>query len=188
MTDSSSLHDPGGHSRFKVPDHIKSYGVFSDCGRYRWILKRTWNYQVPRLLVIGMNPSVADLVYDDPTVRKECVFAENWGYGGIVKCNVCDYRATDPKDLLALNLRIQTTGNLDTLRIAIASHQDILIAWGNLHPRISHLTDPVMEMLQPRRYTLWCLGKTKAGNPRHPLYLSLKTERQLFYERNPDEG
>ena len=48
---------------------VKATAIFSDCGRYRYLLKRCWT-EGPISVFIGLNPSTADADSDDATVRK----------------------------------------------------------------------------------------------------------------------
>ncbi|MES2137565.1 MAG: DUF1643 domain-containing protein [Pseudomonadota bacterium] len=50
---------------------------------------------------VMLNPSTADAVQDDPTIRRCIGFAKAWGKGGIVVINLFAFRATNPKDMLA---------------------------------------------------------------------------------------
>jgi hypothetical protein len=177
------INDTKVQSLYPVPEDTRSYTVFSDCGRYKWLIKRSWNYSLPRLLVIGAVPGLADRNHDDPLLRKECDFARQWGYGGIYKCNVSDYNVADPKDLIRTGVTKNTVGNVDTLRIGIAAHKDVLVAWGNLDPRLAGVLEPVLELLDSSLANLYCLGLTKSGNPKQALHLSLKTERQTYERR-----
>ena len=73
--------------------------ILSDCGAYRYELRRTWDDQLPVLLWIGLNPSTADHLHDDPTNRRIADFSRRWGYGGYVLANLFAYRSPDPKAL-----------------------------------------------------------------------------------------
>ena len=56
--------------------------IMSDCGAYRYELRRIWDSSLPILLWVGLNPSTADHINDDPTNRRIAGFSKNWGYGG----------------------------------------------------------------------------------------------------------
>ena len=71
----------------------------SDCGQYRYMLKRIWEQGKPLVLFICLNPSTADVEQDDPTVRKCISLARDLGYGGLIMANLFAFRATKPKDL-----------------------------------------------------------------------------------------
>ena len=48
---------------------------------------------------IGLNPSTADEVKNDPTVRRCIIFAKDVGFGGMVMLNAFAYRATDRNEM-----------------------------------------------------------------------------------------
>src|SRR5689334_322706 len=73
--------------------------VISDCGRYRYLLRRAWDHTRPRCLLIMLNPSTADAEIDDPTIRSCIRLAKENGYGSFEVVNIFSFRATDPKDL-----------------------------------------------------------------------------------------
>lgn len=76
---------------------MQTKAYLSECRQYRYWLTRIWNHALPMLAVIGVNPSTADEVENDPTIRKCMGFAERLGFGGLLMINVAAYRATDPK-------------------------------------------------------------------------------------------
>lgn len=73
--------------------------AFSRCGRYRWWLSRRWRQNAPALLFIGLNPSSADGLRDDPTLRRLVGFADGWGYGAIEVLNLFAWISADPTEL-----------------------------------------------------------------------------------------
>ena len=40
--------------------YLENDAVLSDCGKYRYLLRRTWDHGQPRALLIMLNPSTAD--------------------------------------------------------------------------------------------------------------------------------
>src|SRR4029453_6824497 len=69
--------------------------------RWRYALWRTWQPDLGYVMFIGLNPSTADEIDDDPTVRGCRNFAAPWGYGGIYMMNIFAYRATLPEVMKA---------------------------------------------------------------------------------------
>lgn len=138
---------------------------FSKCRRWRYVLTRTWNTNLPPLAVIGLNPSAADEGKDDPTVRRCQCYARRWGFGGLVMLNLFGYRATEPADLKAAADPVGP-GNNAALRRETASRR-VLVAWG-VNGAYRDRAAVVLAMLGHR--DLVCLARTKDGSPRHPLY------------------
>ncbi len=72
--------------------------VLSDCGTYRYLLRRTWDHGKPRALVVMLNPSTADAEVDDATIRSLVRLLRD-SYGSFEVVNVFAFRSTDPKRL-----------------------------------------------------------------------------------------
>jgi len=138
---------------------------FSDCRTWRYILWRTWDDRLPVVAFIGLNPSTADEMNDDPTVRRCCGFAKAWGFGGIYMLNLFAFRATDPKKMKEAPDPIGPEND-----IAISIHAfkagKVVFCWGN-HGAFMGRGKAVMEKIHPAEV----FGFTKQGEPKHPLYL-----------------
>lgn len=180
MSLSSQQHNPGGKVRLQVDLAIQSNAHFSPCGRYRPWLTRVWDSDLSSIMFVGMNPSTADHTVDDPTVRKECHFAKSWGYGGLIKFNVMDYRATNPKQLLTPGLCVRSDENLTLLAQHLAAVDVVVAAWGNLAPSLRHYADDVISLLKNSRVRVLCLGYNKDRSPKHPLYLKNTSQPMPF--------
>jgi hypothetical protein len=157
----------------------------SDCGYYRWWLRRCWQPRRPELLFIGLNPSRADAERDDPTLRRLLGFARRWGHGSLTVVNlfarispspVALRRCADPvgaandrwiRQALADILAAQA-GPVGTVGGAGPA---IWLGWGN-GGRWRGRQDAVLDGLRPWGVEgqLGCLGLTAGGQPRHPLY------------------
>ncbi|MCL5098512.1 MAG: DUF1643 domain-containing protein [Candidatus Omnitrophica bacterium] len=144
------------------------HAVFSPCRQWRYELWRRWGSD-PYCMFIGLNPSTADEVNDDPTVRRCIRFARQWGYGALCMTNIFAWRATDPADMKAVPDPVGP-GNDAALKRGAAGAGIVIAAWGN---HGSHLgrDKEVLAMLS----NLHCLKHTKTGAPGHPLYLRATT-------------
>ncbi len=171
MTRAEDRHDPGGKVRIKVADEVRGDALFSPCGRYRLLLSREFPDGRGTALWIGMNPSTAAADVDDPTVRRESDYTRAWGYRRFVKANVMDWRATRPQDLLAEGTAPRSADNLAVIRAQAAEADLVMLAFGALHPRLRHFADETVAALRADGRPLFCLGLTKNGAPRHPLYM-----------------
>lgn len=168
-------HDPGGKVRIKLRDGMRGDAEFSICGKYRTVLTRRWDNGlcgwIPFMLWVGMNPSTAEADVDDPTIRREIGFTERLGYYAYVKCNVLDYRATNPKSLLDDGVVPCSPKNHRTIR-QLADEADLVVAaWGVLPKPLRHHAVALENDLRGDGVSLLCLGKTKDRAPRHPLYV-----------------
>lgn len=149
---------------------------FSPCRTWRYALWRTWSDGDGHVMFIGLNPSTADETNDDPTVRRCIGFARAWGYGGIYMLNLFAFRATDPRSMKAAPAPIGPENNR-FLRMYYEEAGIAIAAWG-AHGAFMR-RDELVALLLPQ---LHCLGTTKDGHPRHPLYLR-STERPVPYAR-----
>lgn len=131
------------------------------------------------LNVIGLNPSTADEQADDPTIRRCVGFAKAWGLSGLVMTNLCAFRATDPK---ALNSADDPIGPENWDRVVQEAQEAgrVLAAWGADPMAVWAASHLVLRI--PRNLQIWCLGLTKHGQPRHPLYVHGATVPVVFRE------
>ncbi len=159
----------------------------SECGTYRWTLRRLWG-EGQVLTVCMFNPSEADHEVDDRTITLLMQLASNNGYGGILVVNGIPLRSSKPEEALAMlrwdethdwHARDRLQDNLALIN-AICSKpnpkgRDVLLAWGALADRTAYAADwfdTVLEEIEsalPEGGRLLCLGKTKSGQPIHPL-------------------
>ena len=173
-------HDPGGKSKLRMLPGHRGSAQFSSCGRYRHVLARQWddeNYS-PYIMFIGLNPSVATAHSDDPTIRKELAIARREGFHAYIKCNICDYRATNPRALLRPDILPRSDKNLDTIKAYANRAARIVVCWGAVHPTLQGFGLSTSRALKD--YQLWCLGITQDGSPCHPLYLKADAPLKLW--------
>ena len=147
-----------------------STGVYSDCERYRYALTRVWDAGGPRLLFIMLNPSKATERQNDPTVERCERRARLLGYGALRVMNIFAWRETNPKKLARAAEPVGAEN--DALLLAGLAWADCVIAGWGVHG--AHLgRGPAVEaLLRDAGADLYCLGLSKAGHPRHPLYIA----------------
>lgn len=151
--------------------------IFSECGTYRYRLTRDDVERPGAVIFLMLNPSTADASLDDPTIRRCKGFAKSWGSAGLVVANLYALRATNPADLWLHADPIGPENNRHLMALA-DRHIDIVCAWGaNAKPE---RVDEVVQMLNVARARLWCLGTTKHGHPRHPLYVRGDTKLERW--------
>jgi hypothetical protein len=159
---------------------MKSDAIISPCEKYRYTLSRTWDEGLPVVCFVMANPSTADAENPDPTITRCINFSRAWGYGGLVVVNCFAFRATDPKDLLlARKGGVDVVGpeNDHHVRVALDGAGCTVAAWGALHKSLSFRVACVHGRLrQLAADRLVCLGLTKAGAPRHPLFVPAKAK------------
>jgi hypothetical protein len=156
---------------------IQRSAILSADGLHRYILTRTWSGEslvaVKPLGFVMLNPSTADANQDDPTIRRCSSFALREGFGGIEVANLFSWRATDPRDLAIAMTRdhqLSVSCSNEHLHYLAGRCPTIVLAWGALRCAwMRSRAEAVIEALEKSR--LVCLGRTKAGDPRHPLFV-----------------
>jgi len=150
--------------------------IFDPTGFYRYTLWRCWEPDGPKVLFIMLNPSTADGTRDDPTIRRCRRFAQTWGYGGVEIVNLFALRATHPRDLRRSDQPIGSA-NDGYVRAAVSEVARVVAAWGN-HGGWMGRDRTVLRQLVST--PLFCLGRTRSGQPYHPLYRRQDTPLQPF--------
>lgn len=123
-----------------------------------------------------LNPNNADAIRDDPTIRRCIGFARRWGFGSVDVVNLFAYRTVDPRRLARLRDPIGPENDRHLAR-ALRDADLVVCAWGATP--LAHARAAGLRKLLARRATL-CLGRTKRGAPRHPLYLRADTALRPF--------
>jgi hypothetical protein len=149
--------------------------ILSKCGKYRYYLERNFVPNVKkRVIFVMLNPSTADGILDDATIRRCIGFAKAWGYDGLGVVNLYAYRSTDPK---ALKNVIDPIGpdNTATILNVLTHNKDFVCAWGANASRAR--SEGVLSILRVGKANIYVLGLTKEGKPRHPLFMPASAER-----------
>lgn len=151
---------------------------FSGDGGYRNFLTRTWGEGAPAVWIM-LNPSTADAFDDDPTIRQCIGFTRRLApeAGGLTVVNLYSLRATDPAELWTHPDPVGPAGNYYLGSRAISGALDgrlVIAAWG-MHGARHGRGAQVATELTAAGVKLWCLGVTKDGHPKHPLYLAGET-------------
>jgi hypothetical protein len=141
---------------------------FDQSGAYRYHLGRAWDGGGRRAAFVLLNPSRADAERDDPTIRRCIAFARAWGFGGLDVVNLFAWRCPRPRDLRAAADPVGPGNDRRLLRTARAA--DLVVAgWGNAGSWLGR--DRTVGALLGGLGPVHCLGLTKQGRPRHPLYV-----------------
>ena len=175
--------------------------AFSSSGRYRWLLGRSWPTCASHvaadparhgLIFCGLNPSTADASRDDPTLRRLSAFARQWGYRRLVVVNLFALITPSPATLRRHQRPVGPANEavLDhwLKKWSLCSHWDLWFGWGAngcLRDRDRWLLDRAEALVVQRHKTggmgAFCLGRTRAGHPRHPLYLPAAAQPQPWF-------
>ena len=136
----------------------------SDCNRFRYKLWRIWDASKPLVMFMMMNPSTADSLQDDPTIRRCRNFAIDWGYGGFYVGNLYPYRSSNPKDLkTAPQIDSALIRNKSAIKEMADKCDKIVCAWGNAQAWPKDLLADFDN--------LYYIKLSSKGVPVHPLFL-----------------
>ncbi|NNK17163.1 MAG: DUF1643 domain-containing protein [Sulfitobacter sp.] len=156
-------------SRSHTKGDAPSTAVYSDCERYRYSLTRVWNPAGKRVLFVMLNPSTATEVENDPTVERCERRARHLGFGAFRVTNIFAWRATDPRDMRAAHDPVGPENDA-TLMDGADWADEIIAAWG-VHGAHKGRGPEVAQLLAQLDMPVFHLGLSKAGHPKHPLYL-----------------
>ncbi len=160
--------------------HIKgdapSTALYSDCDRYRYALTRVWDATAPRVMFVMLNPSKATEVQNDPTVERCERRARTLGFGGFRVTNLFAWRETDPHQMRRAPDPIGPDNDA-VLAEGAAWADQVIAGWGT-HGAHLERGAQVETLLRGTGCTLLHLGLTKAGHPRHPLYIAYAQQPQ----------
>ena len=154
-------------------DEVKSDAYISADQKYRYWLLRVWDSHLPIVANIGVNPSTAAHKTNDPTIRKDIGFTKRLGFGGLLKLNICAYRATDPRELRKAVDPVGEENSVQHLLKYIAEFKAtrVIAAWGkNGNYFVGRCEAVVREIPE-----LYCFGKNGDGTPCHTLMLPYST-------------
>jgi len=151
-----------------------STAVYSDCEKYRYSLVRTWDETQPKALFVMLNPSTATEVQNDPTVERCERRARTLGYGAFCVTNIFAWRDTDPKKMRAAADPVGPENDRTIDAFALWADQ-IICAWGTHGAHLDRGAQ-VETLLRGTGKELSHLGLSKAGHPKHPLYISYETQ------------
>lgn len=171
-----SGHKPPMIIRSHTKDDAPSTAVYSDCERYRYMLTRTWDPSGRKALFVMLNPSTATEVQNDPTVERCERRARTLGFGAFRVTNIFAWRDTDPKKMRAAADPVGPENDAAIAESADWADQ-VICAWGAHGEHLDRGAE-VERLLRATGQGLYHLGLTKAGHPKHPLYIS--------YEKQPE--
>lgn len=152
---------------------------FSPCRTWRTKLWRIWDRSKPPLAMGMLNPSDADEIDNDRTVGLQVKRAVRNGFGSLWVFNAHAYAETYPdqmKQRLAEGFDIVGPGNLAAVREIMIMVREaggmVCVGWG-VDGDIAGQDRVISALAAELSIQLHCVGTTKSGQPRHPLYVAL---------------
>lgn len=149
--------------------------IISEDLRYRYRLERRWADAGARATWVMLNPSVANGERDDPTIRACIRFSQREGCGSLVVVNLFGMIATYPSVLLVATDPMGH--NQAYLKQAVDEAELLIVAWGANGRNVPGVGVTARWLA---RSGAKCLGVTRDGHPRHPLYLRKDTPLRPF--------
>lgn len=159
---------------------LQPAAFLSPCEVYRyWLTRRdpVWLGRPP-LVVCMLNPSTANALVDDQTIRKLYGFASMLGRSGLVVVNAYAFRARDPR---AMKRAPDPVGPLNDAVLetvarlvrATMHRPEVVVAWGkHCEPARARAVAAIFERQSVARVSF---GRNLDGSPRHPLMLPYST-------------
>lgn len=162
-----------------------SGAIFSDSERrFRYALWRVWRPDDDKLLFIGLNPSTANNIKDDPTIRRLVGFAKSWGFGGLFVGNLFSLVTANPGNLWFSPSPEQPNGPNDVaLKRMRELSMKVLVGWGNEGRNAGTRPKEVLALVGD---PVFCLRTTIAGEPNHPLYMPLSSHLIPYVKASPN--
>ena len=142
---------------------------FSPDRTYRYLLTRRWDVMKPVMAWVMLNPSTADAFQVDPTINRCIGFAKREECGGIEIANLFALRATDPHALRSNEDPVGPDNDRMLADLAQLSPL-VVVAWG-AHVAAVDRAAAVADGFAKTGVQLRCLGTTRNGSPKHPLYV-----------------
>lgn len=152
-------------------DGVNAWARFSADRTRRYMLGRRWTNQPGSLLFVMLNPSIADALHDDQTIRRCMHFARREYYPAILVINLFSYRATDPGELLDVDEPCDAANAAVLADFARPPTPRTVLAWGAYDRRLGTAGAVLLEQYRAADVPLYHLGLTAAGHPRHPCRL-----------------
>ena len=170
-------------TRHHIKGDAPSTALYSDCETYRYSLTRVWDPEGQKVMFVMLNPSKATEVQNDPTIERCERRARALGFGGFQATNIFAYRATDPRDMRAAP-DPEGPENMSVLLAGMDWADMVICAWGT-HGAHRNQGPDVAARLRATGRPLHHLGLSKAGHPKHPLYISY-AQKPLLWRQDVD--
>jgi hypothetical protein len=161
--------------------YLDRSAVLSGDGLYRYLLSRRWGKGIEGVLWVMLNPSTADGMFDDPTIRRCVNFSKGWGYSHLSVVNLYGLRVTQPKHLADHPDPVGRDNDWMITDVLLdGSLSTVMAAWGGTVGPNPDRRARVLDIVKVSQLPVRCLGYTHSGEPRHPLYVRSAQEQRWF--------
>lgn len=144
--------------------------VLSPDGLYRYSLTRTWDEALPTFNWVMLNPSTADAIHDDATLRRVISFSRLWGGGRARVFNLFAFRATQPSALKQAADPVGPHNDYHLSGIPQNARSTVIFAWGSYGDHFPERVQQIQKRFDCSQVKV--LGWTATGQPLHPLRLA----------------
>lgn len=150
---------------------IGAGAVISGSGTHRYRLWRRTGAANDRVcLFIMLNPSTADALVDDHTIRRCREYARRWGYGVLRVVNLFTLRTPSPA-VLKQDPSPDAEGWSGLVILEEARQADLVVAAWGAHGSYLQRGERVLRMLSAAAIPVYALRQTRSGAPAHPARL-----------------
>jgi hypothetical protein len=163
LADRHGLRLTSGESAAGLPEAY----VYSPDMTYRYAFARWWGSPEPQTTMVWvlLNPATGDTEKRHRPTLDRCIMRSQPQFTGLVIINLFAFRHTDPRQLKKVIDPVGPANNA-CLRVLTAAGPQTVVAWGS-KGRLRRRSAAVSSLLRDPL----CLGLTRTGEPRHPLYV-----------------
>ena len=162
------------------PEGYEQEYVYSRDMTNRYAYRLSWDASRPFVLWVMLNPGTGETEQRRRNTLERCkAWSRSWGYGGLLIGNAFSARTKSAKHLAAV---IEPSNPLNDEALMLLSQlaTETVAAWGCGGSRFHRSHDMQRLLLKPK-----CLGTTKSGEPRHPLYVTASTVLVEWHNQAP---
>lgn len=159
LKDQSGTSMEGLHERY----------LYSPGMTYRYAFGRWWGEPKVETSAVWvlLNPATGDTERRRRPTLERCIsWSRAAAYSGLVIVNIFGFRATAPTALRAAPDPVGPCTD-EALQVFTSAGAETIVAWGGSHGQLRNRSREVVPLLE----SPMCLGTTKHGEPRHPLYV-----------------
>lgn len=154
------------------PDLSFSVYLYSRDMTRRYAYCEIWNPNASLIMWVMTNPGTGETEKRRRYTLERCrVWSRSWGHGGLLFGNLTSRRTKLVRELSSRDFEPEPT-NILALEMLRSLADEVVVAWGNT-ARNSLALANALPLLDGAH----CLGTTRRGQPRHPLYVPHSVER-----------
>lgn len=153
----------------------RSFDLFSDDRRFRYVMGHIWNEDLPALCSCALNSSTGDKDQNDPTNTRVQTRALSMNLGGVVFVNAFPFASSSPKEMMKQANPFGDRELADRIILEHAKDNFLLCGWGN-HGSHMGRDKELIRLFIEAGIKMHALEITGQGQPKHPLYVSYATQ------------